>query len=692
MSGREMPLGGIARIVCAVFVASGILQAESDTLPPRLAGLSRDLATVDATGSNQVVTFELRVRDDLSGVDSTSESRLGITLTNVSGNQVAFGLASVQSGVILDGVFQVPVTIPRFAEAGIWQITSLRLRDNAGNTVSLNSADLTAAGFPATVLVEDANPDTAPPQLLGISMSPSAVDVSSGPQTITVDLIVADDRSGISQAVTGLDDFSIMSASARQSRLISITQFQLISGSNRVGVYRATLNMPRYSEPGFWRVNAIRLRDNVGSQRLYGPAALAVFGSSVYLSVSSNPSDTTPPELTRLTFTPAVINTSSSNQTVQVEFAINDDLSGVSFAPDTPTVSQSFGGVFRSPSGAQSVSTNSTFSNAPPISGVPTNGTWRFTAEFPRFSEEGTWTISVSLKDAVRNLASYSPSQLAALGLSRDLIVIRPTQQPDGTISAPAAGGSVSDNTFGDRAKVIAPGGVLSQPTTVTIDVLQAPLQVLLPEGFSGAETYFVNIVLLPAPNFPLHQPGLTIVLPLRNYTIPGTAINLFRIDPAAGNLVAVLNTSGSPVAGHVDAGGLTATFQGVSRLSTLVGLLPATEVTGEVTVAVKVERGAINTKSHANVPVVIFSSPTLDATKIDPSTLRLAGASVRKKPHNRFQISISDQNGDGLPDLLAQFRANELHLKRGDRQAVLEGRTFDNRVIHGVASIRIVK
>ena len=153
------------------------MQAESDTLPPRLAGLSRDLATVDATGSNQVVTFELRVRDDLSGVDSTSESRLAITLTNVSGNQVAFGLASVQSGVILDGVFQVPVTIPRFAEAGIWQITSLRLRDNAGNTVSLNSADLTAAGFPATVLVEDANPDTAPPQLLGISMSPSAVDV-----------------------------------------------------------------------------------------------------------------------------------------------------------------------------------------------------------------------------------------------------------------------------------------------------------------------------------------------------------------------------------------------------------------------------------------------------------------------------------------------------------------------------------
>ena len=272
------------------------------------------------------------------------------------------------------------------------------------------------------------------------------------------------------------------------------------------------------------------------------------------------------------------------------------------------------------------------------------------------------------------------------------MIVIRPTLQPDGTISDPAAGGSVSDNTFGDRARVIVPGRVLSQPTSISIDVLQSPLQVPLPAGFSGADTYFVNIDLLPVPSFPLQAPGLALVLPVRNYTTPGTAINLFRLDPSTGNLVAVLNTSGSPVVGYVDPGGLAATFVGVSRLSTLVGLLPVTEVTGEVNVQIRVQRGAINTRSHGNVPVVIFSSPTLDATKIDPSTLRFAGASVRTKPHGRFQISFSDQNGDGLRDLIAQFRANELHLKRGDRQAVLEGRTYDNRVIHGVASIRIVK
>src|SRR2546422_8583836 len=124
-------------------------------------------------------------------------------------------------------------------------------------------------------------------------------------------------------------------------------------------------------------------------------------------------------------------------------------------------------GFFRSPSGAQTVSTD--LSSGEFVSGIPTNGTWRFTAAFPKFSEEGTWKITVYLKDTVRNLSTYSPSQLASQGISGDLIVIRPTLTPDGTISDPFAGGSVSDSGFGDRAKVIVPPRVVFQPTANAI-------------------------------------------------------------------------------------------------------------------------------------------------------------------------------------------------------------------------------
>jgi hypothetical protein len=675
---------------------STIVQAQPDTQPPRLTGLRMNVPAVDVTSSSQVVTFALAIQDDLSGIDSTSPKGVAITLSSPSINQVVSGVAAAQSGVILNGVFLVPVTLPRYGEAGNWRITSLRLRDNAGNAVALDNVNLTSAGFTTTVLVSDANPDTAPPQLLGVAFSLASIDVGASSQSMTVTLILSDDLSGVSQGFSGVDDFVMTSPSGKQSQRLSINQFQLISGTNTLGMYRATLTVAQYSEPGVWKVSTVRLHDNAGSQRLYGGAELAPFGSAIQITVSSNPSDTTPPQLTGLAFTPSLINTSSSSQDVQVDFTITDNLSGVSFAPDNPFASATFGATFVSPSGAQSVSTNSTFSSAVSMSGIPTNGTWRFTTTFPRFSEEGTWKVSVSLKDAVRNLVNYSSSDLASLGLSHELIVNRATgpQQIDGTISDPAAGGSVSDDTFGDRARVVVPGNVLSQPTAIIIDVLQSPPQAQLPAGFSGSESYFVNIQFIPVPTFPLRAPGLpglTLVLPLRTFVTSGTAINLFRIDSSTGLLVAALNSSGSPIVGNVDPGGLSATFQGVIQLSTVVGLLPSTPVTGTVEVTIVADH-PINTKSHAKIEVTILSSAILDATKIDPSTLRFAGASVETKGHGKFQISIRDENGDGLPDMIASFRANELHLDHDATQAVLEGRTFDNRAIHGVVTLRVVR
>src|SRR3989449_7784188 len=119
-------------------------------------------------------------------------------------------------------------------------------------------------------------------------------------------------------------------------------------------------------------------------------------------------------------------------------------------------------GFFRSPSGAQTVSTD--LSSGEFVSGIPTNGTWRFTAAFPKFSEEGTWKTTVYLKDTVRNLSTYSPSQLASQGISADLIVIRPTLAPDGTISDPVAGGSPSGRGFCHRAQGIGPPPGVSPP------------------------------------------------------------------------------------------------------------------------------------------------------------------------------------------------------------------------------------
>jgi len=308
---------------------------------------------------------------------------------------------------------------------------------------------------------------------------------------------------------------------------------------------------------------------------------------------------------------------------------------------------------------------------------------------FPQFSEAGTWKASVLLKDAVGNRTSYSYDQLVGTGLSSRVVVIQPSLASDGSVGA--SGGSVADSVFGTRAVLTVPPGVFSQSTTVAIDVLQSPVDAPLPSGFSSAETYFVNIELGPPPAFPLPAPGISVVLPLRNYTIPGTVINLYRLEPLTGAPVPALDIAGSPVTGVVDGGGMTATFHGVARFSTLVGLLR-----GALTVGIDIKPGespnSINTKSAGSIPVAIFSTVTFDATLVNPSTLHLSGAPVVQNRQGKWQFAVVDVNGDGLNDLVAHFATAELLLGPADTQAVVEGWTRDGRNFRGTDTVRILK
>ena len=671
-----------------VAVASvGPLLAQSDTVPPQLVGLSFAPPSVDVSLATQTVTFTLHITDNLSG---TQAGR--VTLISPSGVQ-STGVTSFQPGILLDATFNVLVPIARFAEPGPWTISTIRLSDNAGNTVLLNTAALAAAGFPTTLTVIDANPDTQAPELSAVTFSPNSVDVSAADATITVDLSTTDDVSGVVMTLTNDQEFELRSPSGKQSRLVQFREFTRISGTAINGVWRATFKMARYSEPGIWKLQFLQLQDAARNLRFYTSATLAGFGSSSEVNVASSPADTTRPQLTSFSFTPTVINTSLGPQTVQMDLNMTDDLSGVSFDPDNRFLTTTYGSGFRSPSGAQQRVTNFSFSGTPPIVGTPLNGVWRFTVNFPQFSEEGTWKVNFfQLRDAVRNQLFYAtPQAIAALGFPTDLTIIRPSLVPDGTISDPSAGGTVADATFGDRAELIVPGGVLSQPTTIAIDVLQSPLGIPLPTGFSSAETYFVNVQLTPTPAFPLPAPGITVGLPLRNSVIPGTGISLFRIDPTTGNLVPALDVSGNPAVGLIDPGGLKATFAGIASFSTIVGALPDV-----IPVAVDIKPGetpnVINTKSNGTIPAAIFSTPTLDLTQVDPATIHFAGAPVAANKQGKFLVSIADVNGDGLDDIIVHFETEDLVLGTSDVQGVVEGKTLDGRMFRGTDLVKVIK
>jgi hypothetical protein len=663
--------------------APALLAQQTDTTPPQLVSLTLSPATVNVTTSDAPVTATVQVTDDLSGIYA-----IQVAASSPSGKQFVFASFGPPN-VALTVTTPITLVIPRFSEPGTWTIANVGLVDRAVNQSNLSSSFLAAAGFPTTFTVIDTDPDTTPPVLNQVTYTPSQVDVSTGPATITVDLSVTDDRSGITfpSPVSSPLDFVLTSPSGKQQRFLSGFSFQLLSGNSASGVWQATLQMARYSEPGQWSLTSLSLIDHARNQKTYSAADFAALGSAIPpLTVTSSPADSLPPQLTTLSFTPAFIDTSLGPQTVQVDIGATDDLSGIAFTPDTPFFLGNWGVYFSSPSGGQAAFTNdSAFSNAAPITGTPLNGIWRFHAQFPQFSEAGNWRPQVFLRDGVRNLSTYTAAQLAALGLPSQLTVTLSSLQPDGIVNP--TGGAVADNTFGARAELIVPAGLFTQPTSIAIDVLQSPIVVPLPTGFSAAETFYVNVRLTPQPSFPLPPPGITVVLPLRNPTIPGTQVNLFQIDPATGTLTPALDSSGQPITGLADAGGLTATFHGVSHFSTIVGLLPTA-----IPVVIDIAPGKtpnVIRQDEDDIPVAIFSSATFDATRIDPASLRLSGAPVATDDR-KLRVSIDDVNRDGRKDMVARFRISKLLLGPNDKQAVLEGRTRDGQFIRGTDSVQV--
>jgi len=122
----------------------------------------------------------------------------------------------------------------------------------------------------------------------------------------------------------------------------------------------------------------------------------------------------------------------------------------------------------------------------------------------------------------------------------------------------------------------------------------------------------------------------------------------------------------------------------------------PAVLVSLGIEVAIDIQPGrqlnVIHLHSKGVVPVAIFSDPSFDATTIDAATLRLAGAPVGTVgKEGKLLCHRQDLNHDGRPDLICDFRAEQLSLSPEDTVAVLEGQTLSGVPIRGHDSIKVV-
>ena len=103
-------------------------------------------------------------------------------------------------------------------------------------------------------------------------------------------------------------------------------------------------------------------------------------------------------------------------------------------------------------------------------------------------------------------------------------------------------------------------------------------------------------------------------------------------------------------------------------------------------------EPNSINLGSNGKVPVAILSSPTFDASTVDPASVTLAGSKVALKGKgDKYMAAVQDVNGDRLPDLIVHVDTMAFQLTAGDTEAVLEGKTYAGLCIRGTDTVRIV-
>ncbi len=258
----------VHKVLCFTLLASCVLASnshaqDSDTTPPALAAFNFEPKNVNVTTSSQNVVVTLQLSDDLSGAQGAF-----ITFVSPTGGQsrLIFAFNRI-AGNSLNGTYQGIGTFQPFIESGMWTVGDVHVVDVVGNRLTIDTATLAAAGFPTQLFVVS-NPDVVGPTLVGITVTPEAVDVSGGERTVTVELQIEDNLSGVSfdPSVGGFFGVEFFSPAARQVEFISNVEFSLATGTITNGAWSATARFPQYSEAGTWRISSVFLEDAAGNE------------------------------------------------------------------------------------------------------------------------------------------------------------------------------------------------------------------------------------------------------------------------------------------------------------------------------------------------------------------------------------------------------------------------------------------
>ena len=228
----------------------------SDGIAPVLVGLTITPNPVDVTTGTKTVTATAHITD----AGGSGVAQFAITATAPHGAFANCVDTTLDSGTTSDGTWSCTITVPMGAEPGTWSLVVLV--SDAGYAAKMyGTAELSAASLPTNFDVVS-NWDQTAPVFQGLTVSPTAVNVASGAQTVTVSANLTDNRSGVAR-------FDFYATSAAGQRL-GCSAAAPASGDMLSGTWTCTFTIPADAEAGTWLIT-VRATDRAFNYQTYGP-------------------------------------------------------------------------------------------------------------------------------------------------------------------------------------------------------------------------------------------------------------------------------------------------------------------------------------------------------------------------------------------------------------------------------------
>lgn len=280
-----------ADLVAKGFPVSLTVVSIPDTHAPDLAGVTWITQQVDVSNGPADASVRVSFKEDLSGLNFLQQPTCALfdfQLRSPSGKQLRYiyhGDFKLVAGDELNGTFEGSLRMPVNSEPGVWRVSTVEVYDKAGNRASWDSAQLAALGFDAPLKVLSPNPDTTPPALTSLSVSPAFINTSTGPADVTVQLSATDDLAGVLLGPTSPQCSYVdvggyfVSPSGGQNHWVSPWGgWTLAAGTPLNGSWTGKMTFPRYSEEGTWKVNSLRAEDRTGNSLYLNNQQLVALG------------------------------------------------------------------------------------------------------------------------------------------------------------------------------------------------------------------------------------------------------------------------------------------------------------------------------------------------------------------------------------------------------------------------------